>query len=87
VVPLPALEDLDDAFVAETGHKVAEGEVDGGGIGFPVNVRVDGVELLMLEPLVEDIPDKRCKLVVFVEALLELAVGAGMGTITEHWSV
>jgi hypothetical protein len=87
VVPLPAFEDFDDAFIAEAGHEAAEGKVDGGGTGFPVDVRVDGVKLLMLEPLVEDISDKRCKLVVLVEALLELAVGVGMGTITKHWSV
>jgi hypothetical protein len=84
VIPLPSLEDLDDAFIAEAGHEAAKGEVDGGGTGFPVDEHVDGIKLLVLESLVEDIPDKRRKLVVFVKALLELAVGAGVGTITEH---
>jgi hypothetical protein len=87
VIPLPALEDFNNAFIMEAGHEAAESEVDGGGTGFPVDKRVDGVKFLVLESLVENIPDKRRKLVVFIEALLELAVGAGMGSITVHWSV
>jgi hypothetical protein len=87
VVPLPAFEDLDDAFIAEAGHEAVEGKVDGGGTGFPVDERMDGVELLVLEAFVEDVPDKRRELVVLVKALLELAVGTGVGGISEHWSV
>jgi hypothetical protein len=86
VVPLPAFEDLNDSFIAEAGHEATEGKVDGGGTGFPVDERVDGVELLIFESLVEDMPDKWRKLVIFVKALLEPAVGAGMSTITKHWS-
>jgi hypothetical protein len=89
VIPLPTLEDFDDTFVAGAGHESAEGKVDGGGIGFSIDVQVDGVELLVAvsELLVEDVPDKRRLVVVFVKALLELAVSAGMGKITKHWSV
>jgi hypothetical protein len=89
VVPLPAFEDLDDTFIAEAGHEAAEGKVDRRGIGFPFNVRVDSVELLVTGTkfLVKDVPDERRKLVVLVEALLELAVGAGVGSISKHWSV
>jgi hypothetical protein len=89
VVVLFTLIDLDNHFVAGAGHETAEGKVDGGGTRFPVNERVDSVELLVavFELLVKDVPDTWCLIVVLVEALLELAVGAGIGGITKHWSV
>jgi hypothetical protein len=89
VVVLSTLEDLNDPFIAGAGHETAEGKVDRGGTRFPVNERVDGVELLVAvsKLLVKDVPDMRRLIAVLVEALLELAVGAGMGGITKHWSV
>jgi hypothetical protein len=89
VVPLSTLEDLDDAFVAVAGHEAAKGKVDGGGTGFPFNVRVDGDKLLVAvaKLLVKAVPDVDCCIVVFVDMLLELAVGLGVGEISKHWSV
>jgi hypothetical protein len=89
VVPLSTLEDLDDAFVAVAGHEAAEDKVDGRGTGFPLNVRVDGVELLVAvaKLLVEAVPDVDGCIVVLVNTLLELTVGLSMGEITKHWSV
>jgi hypothetical protein len=83
VVVLSTLEDLDDPFIAGAGHETAEGKVDGGSTGFPVDERVNGVKLLVAvsKLLVEDVPDMWRLIVVLVEALLELAVGAGMGGI------
>jgi hypothetical protein len=89
VVPLPALEDFDDTFVAGAGHKAAEDKVDRGGTGFPVDVQVDSVKLLIAvaKLLVENALDTRRLIVVLVKALLELAVSASMGSITKHWSI
>jgi hypothetical protein len=36
---------------------------------------------------VKAVPDVDCCIVVFVDTLLELAVGLSMGEITKHWSV
>jgi hypothetical protein len=88
VVPLSTLEDLDDAFVAVAEHEAAEGEVDGGGTGFPLDVRVDGVDLLVkvTKLLIEAAPDVDGCIVVLVDTLLELAVSLGVVEITKHWS-
>jgi hypothetical protein len=84
VVPLSTLEDLDDAFVAIAGHEAAEGKVDEGGTGFSFNVRVDGVEFLVAvaKLFVEAVPDVDCCIIIFVDTLLELAVGLSMGETT-----
>jgi hypothetical protein len=76
-------------FVVEAWHETLEGKVDGGGTRFPVDVRVDGVELLILmaKLLIEDVPDEHLMVEVLVSALLEFAVSAGMGKIIKHWSV
>jgi hypothetical protein len=85
VAELATFEGLDDAFIAEARHETLEGEVDGGGTGFTVEVHVDSVKLLVIaELLVEGVPDERLVVKVLVDALLELAVGAG--SITVHWS-
>jgi hypothetical protein len=86
VVVLAVPEDLDDAFVPCAWHEAPEGEVDGGLAGFPVDVRVDGVDLsVVVVFLVERTPDERLVLVVLVDVLLELGVGGG--GIIAHWSV
>jgi hypothetical protein len=89
VVPFSTLEDLDDAFVSVAGHGAAEDKVDGGGTRFPLDVRVDGIKLLVAvaKLFVEAMPDVDRCIVVFVDTLLELAVGLSMGEITKHWSV
>jgi hypothetical protein len=89
VAVLFTLQDLDDPFVAGTKHKTAEGKVDGGGTRFSVDVCVDGVKLLVavFKLLVKNVPDTWHLVVILVEALLELAISVGMGSITEHWSV
>jgi hypothetical protein len=89
VTVLAAFDGLDDSFVADAQHETPEGKVNGRGTGFPVNVRVNSVELLILmaKLLVEDVLDEGLVVKVLVNVLLELAVGAGMGVVIEHWSV
>jgi hypothetical protein len=89
VVPLSTLEDFDNAFVAVVGHEATEGKVDRGGTGFPLDVCVNGVKLLVTvaELLVEAVPDVYCCIAVLVNTLLELAVGLGVGKVSVHWGV
>jgi hypothetical protein len=86
VTKLAVPEGFDDPFISDTRHEASEDEVDGGGAGFAVDVRVDGVKLPDIAAfLVERVPDERLVLVILVDTLLELAGWAG--GITVHWSV
>jgi hypothetical protein len=89
VVPLSTLEDFNDAFIVVAEHEAAEGKVDGGGTGFPLDVCVDGVNFLVAvtKLLVKAAPDVDGCIVVLVNTLLELAVGLGVVKVTKHWSV
>jgi hypothetical protein len=62
--------------------------VDGRGTGLSLNVRVDGVELLVVVPvlLVKATPDVERCIVVLADTILEFAVGLHVVEITVHWS-
>jgi hypothetical protein len=84
VAVLGVLKGGNDALKVEEWHKAPELKVDGGSVGFAGNVAVHGVELLVVATkiFIEDVPDERLVHVVLINALLELAVGTGMGSIT-----
>jgi hypothetical protein len=89
VVVLGAFEGSDNTLKAEERHKAPELKVDGRSVGFTGDVGVHGVKLLVVvtKLFIKDIPDKRLVHVILVDALLALALGAGMGGVIEHWSV
>jgi hypothetical protein len=89
MVILSVFEGRNNALKAEERHKAPELKVDGGSVEFAGNVTVHGVELLVVAAnfFIEDVPDEQLVHVVLINALLELAVGAGMRSITKHWSV
>jgi hypothetical protein len=88
VVKLGVFKGRNDTLKVEKWHKVPELKVDGGSIRFAGNVAVHGVMPLVVvaKVFIEDIPDERLVHIVLVDALLELAVGVGMRSISEHWN-